>query len=76
MNPLKWFTGDKPDITPAQIIAGIPLIANLLAAWGVWAPNIHQQETLRDTIQWAFGLLAADAIVRTGRNIAAKKATH
>lgn len=59
----------RPSITIAQIVAGIPLVANLLAAWGVWSPSLKQQETLRDTLIWAFALIGGDAVIRLGRNI-------
>lgn len=75
---MNWFTGRRPDITPAQIIAGIPLIANFLAAYGVWAPTLKQQGVLSDLLTWAFALLGADAAIRIGRNVAeglSKKST-
>lgn len=63
------FSGMRPDITPAQIIAGIPLVANFLATYGVWSPNESQQGSLSDLMVWAFALLGADAAIRVGRNI-------
>lgn len=60
---------NRPSITVAQIIAGIPLLANMLAAYGVWSPSLRQQETLRDTLIWAFALIGGDAVIRLGRNI-------
>lgn len=65
-----WFKGDMPDITPAQMVAGIPLLANLLSAYGVWSPTAAQQSTLKETIIWAAALFAGDAILRAGRNVA------
>lgn len=60
----------RPDLTAAQIVAGIPVIANLLSAWGIFTPSAAQQITLRDAMLWGFGLIAGDALLRTGRNIA------
>lgn len=60
---------NRPSITPAQIVAGIPLLANLLDAWGVFTVSAAQQSTLRDTMLWAFGLIAGDAVIRLGRNL-------
>lgn len=65
----KWLAGSSPDITPAQIIAGIPLIANFLAAYGVWSPSPAQQGRLSDLLTWGFALLGADAAIRIGRNV-------
>ena len=63
------FTGSRPDITPAQMIAGIPLVANFLATYGVWSPNPEQQGSLSDLLVWGFALLGADAAIRIGRNV-------
>jgi hypothetical protein len=59
----------RPSITPAQGIAGVPVIANLLAAWGIFTPTAAQQSSLSDLLNWAFVMIGADAIVRVGRNI-------
>lgn len=66
---MKWFTGFRPDITPAQIIAGIPIVAKFLAVYGVWSPSPEQQNGLSDLLTWAFVLIGADAAVRIGRNV-------
>lgn len=66
---MKWFSGFRPDITPAQIIAGIPIIAKFLAVYGVWSPSPEQQNGLSDLLTWAFVLIGADAAVRIGRNV-------
>lgn len=68
----RMFLGDdthRPAITAAQAIAGIPLIANLLSAWGVFSPTPAQQSSLSDLLTWAFVLIGADAALRIGRNI-------
>lgn len=59
----------RPDITPAQIIAGVPVVANLLAAFGVFTMSAAQQAALTDTLTWALALLGADALIRVGRNL-------
>jgi len=59
----------RPDITPAQIIAGVPVVANLLAAFGVYTLSAGQQAALTDTLTWALALLGADALIRVGRNL-------
>ena len=59
----------RPDITPAQIIAGVPVVANLLAAFGVYSLSAAQQAALTDTLTWALALLGADALIRVGRNL-------
>lgn len=59
----------RPDITPAQIIAGVPVLANLLAAFGVFTMTAGQQSALQDTLGWALALLGADALIRVGRNL-------
>lgn len=60
---------NRPAITPAQIIAGIPIIAELLHSFGVFDLSQAQQDSLSKTVTWAFALLGADAVIRVGRNI-------
>lgn len=60
---------NRPAVTIPQLIAGIPLIANLLAAWGVFTPTASEQSTLTDLLLWAGALIAGDAVIRVGRNI-------
>src|SRR4051812_11560040 len=70
--------GQRPDITPAQLaavlVAGVPVVATLLSAFGVADLSDAQQTALRDALTWA-GVLAAlliggDATLRTVRNVA------
>ena len=70
--------GQRPDITPAQVIAvliaGIPIIVNLLQVFGLFDTTPEQEQALTETMTWA-GVLAAllvasDAGVRTARNVA------
>jgi hypothetical protein len=73
------FSGDKPDITPAQIkaaiIACIPIIANLLHVFGVYDLSKEQEDALKQTAALAAGfggvLALADSYLRGARNKAA-----
>lgn len=62
--------GKRPDITPAQVIAGIPFIAKFLTVYGIWSPTPDQLSSLSDLITWGFVLMGADAVIRVGRNVA------
>jgi len=59
----------RPDLTPAQMIAGIPIIASLLRAFGVYDLSREEQDALSDATTWAMALLGADAAIRFGRNL-------
>jgi hypothetical protein len=77
VNVTNLVKGNMPDITPSQlvagVIAGIPIIASLLRAFGLYDLSIEQQNALNDTVTWASvfagALIGGDAIVRTGRNV-------
>jgi hypothetical protein len=70
--------GNRPDLTPAQVVgvlaAGIPILANLLHAFGVYDVSPEQQQALQDAVTWggvlAGVLFAADAGLRASRNAA------
>jgi hypothetical protein len=72
---LRIFQGQRPDITPAQLVAllvgGVPVVANLLHVFGVYDLSTEQQDSLIKTLQWgglvAIGLLGADAGLRSAR---------
>lgn len=78
---LKVLSGNRPDITPAQlaatIVAGIPIFANLLHVFGVFDLSHEQAQALQDTITWggvfAALLMGSDAALRVGRNHADAK---
>jgi hypothetical protein len=78
---LSTFKGLRPDITPAQttatLIAGVPIAARLLEAFGAYDPQEERRQALSDALAWAsvFGgmLIAGDAALRAARNIAAAK---
>jgi hypothetical protein len=75
------FTGQRPDVTPAQliglIVAGVPVLATLLRAFGVYDLSKEQEDALTSAVGWAcaFGavLLASDAGLRAARNAADAK---
>jgi hypothetical protein len=68
--------GHQPDITPAQlvgvIVAGVPVIATLLRAFGVYEVTPEQQHALQETVTWGAvlggALFASDAGLRAARN--------
>ena len=68
--------GKQPDITPAQlvgvIVAGVPVVATLLRAFGVYDVTADQQQALQETVTWGgvLGgvLFASDAGLRAARN--------
>lgn len=67
--------GNMPDVTKNQIIGllvgGIPVLGNLLRAFGVIDLSEDQSEALKQTVIWAGGaggiLIAADAYLRSNR---------
>jgi hypothetical protein len=72
------FRGQRPDLTPAQsvgiLLAGIPVLANLLRAFGLFDASPEQEQALGDAMSWGgvvAGLLfASDAGLRAARNAA------
>jgi hypothetical protein len=62
-------SGNRPDLTPVQLIAGVPIIAELLHTFGVYDLSQAQQDSLGKAVTFCFGLLGADAAVRIGRNL-------
>lgn len=60
----------RPDITPAQWVASIPLVAEFGHAFGVYNLTQPQQDSLTHMVTWAIGLVGADALIRLGRNLA------
>lgn len=67
---------NQPSVTPAQIIAvliaGIPAVAKLLAAFSVYTLTAAQQAAVGDALTWlgvvAGVLIAADTALRAARN--------
>jgi hypothetical protein len=78
---MKILQGQRPDVTPAQLIAvlaaGVPIVASLLSAFGVYDLTPAQQDALSKTVQWAgliaIGLFGADFGIRAARNNADAK---
>lgn len=60
----------RPNITPAQIVGMIPLVAEFLHTFGVFTLSQAQQDSLSKLVLGAIGLFGADAVIRAGRNIA------
>jgi hypothetical protein len=61
--------GQRPDLTPAQVVAGVPVLANLLHVFGVFSLDAAQTDSLEKTIGYGMALVAGDAAVRIGRNL-------
>ena len=69
-------SGKRPDLTPAQLVgalvAGVPVVATLLRAFGVYDVSPDQQEALQNTVTWGAvlggALFASDAGLRAARN--------
>ena len=60
----------RPDITPAQIVGLIPLLAEFGHSFGIFTLSAAQQASLSKLVIGAIGLFGADAIIRLGRNLA------
>lgn len=65
----RFARGRRPDITPVQLLAAVPLVIALLAVVGVFELSDAELEALNKAVQLAFALLIADAVIRIGRNI-------
>lgn len=59
----------KPDITKAQIVGAVPVVANLLAAFHVYTVTGAQEHALELALGGGVALFVADAIIRFGRSI-------
>lgn len=60
---------NRPAITKAQIVAGIPILAEFGHAFGIFTLSQPQQDSLNHTVTWAFVLIGGDAVIRFGRNL-------
>jgi hypothetical protein len=65
-------SGRQPDVTPAQMISAVPVIAGLTAGIGAWDPTEEQSRLVRSAMLWSAALVAADAFLRVGRGAAAR----
>lgn len=78
---MKMFGGHRPDLTPVQATAlavgGVPVVSNLLSAFGVFTPTPEQIDALTNAVNWGVPLagllLAGDAGIRAARNHADAK---
>ena len=64
--------GRQPDLTPAQMISAVPVIAGVVAGMGGWDPTKEQSRLVRGAMIWSAALVAADAFLRVGRGAAAR----
>jgi hypothetical protein len=64
--------GRQPDVTPAQMISAVPVIAGLAAGIGAWDPTNEQSRLMRGAMLWSAALVTADALLRVGRGAAAR----
>jgi len=58
----------KPDITKAQLVGSVPIVAKLLSAFGVYTLTGAQQEALTIAAGSGVVLYLADAVIRFGRS--------
>jgi hypothetical protein len=58
-----------PDITKAQLVGSVPVIANLLTAFHVFTVTPQQQHALELAVGGGVGLFIADALIRVGRSL-------
>lgn len=69
--------GPRPEITPPQLVAmvaaGVPILAQLLHAFGIYDLSVEAQVALNNAVTWASvlagSLIGGDAILRLGRNL-------
>src|ERR1700743_3534996 len=59
----------KPDITKAQLVGSVPVIAKLGTAFGLFTLTGAQQEALTLAVGGGAALFIADAVIRFGRNL-------
>jgi len=67
---LEFLRGRRPDLTPAQLLATVPLVVALLVVVDVFDLAADERDALKWALVWAVALLAADTLLRIGRNIA------
>ncbi len=58
-----------PDITKAQMVGAVPVVAKLLSAFGVYTLTGAQQEALELALGGGVALFVADAAIRVGRSL-------
>lgn len=60
----------RPDITPAQVVGLVPLLAEFMHSFGIFDLSQAQQDSLSKLIIGSIALFGSDAIIRFGRNLA------
>lgn len=63
-------TPQRPNITTAQIVGMIPLVAEFAHSFGIFSLSGPQQDSLSKLVTAGIALFGADAIIRLGRNLA------
>ena len=58
-----------PDVTKAQLVGAVPIVAKCLSAFGVYTLTTDQQEALTLALGGGLALFAADAVIRFGRSL-------
>jgi hypothetical protein len=61
-----------PELTTAQIVGGIPVVAGLLHSFGVYTLTASQESSLSKAVTYAVGLIGADALIRLGRSVGSR----
>jgi hypothetical protein len=77
MTMFNVFRGQRPDVTPAQVVAvlvaGVPAVATLGSVFGIADLTREQQDALSEVLKWstvlAGLLIGGDATLRTARNM-------
>lgn len=62
-----------PDITRAQLVGAVPVVAKLLAAFGIYTLTADQTEALTLAVGGGAALFVADAVIRVGRSLNQQK---
>jgi hypothetical protein len=70
---LDFMRGRRPDITPAQAVASLPVLATLGHVVGLYELSKEKRETLEKTIPWTLVLIGADTFLRIGRNVGGRR---
>lgn len=61
-----------PDITPAQVVGAIPIVAEFAHAFGLFTLTHAQEASLSKVVTAAIGLFGADALIRVGRSLSSR----
>jgi hypothetical protein len=57
----------RPDITPAQIVGSVPVIAEFVHAFGIYTFSASQVTSLNHALLYGVALIGGDALIRVGR---------